>query len=139
MEFEGVKLSVPKRLVKSRFSFLDKTQLVKMKLRAMRAGVWFRALPRIDRVLIDLTIKVTDSIRSVSLAKCVLSVTRKLEGLLESRLVRSIREVGFPFACKLSLFAQKWGNLTAAEWAKDVGFARYLAVMHLNCHSCASV
>jgi hypothetical protein len=132
LEFEGVKLSVPKRLVKSRFSFLEKTQLVKMKLRAMRAGVWFRALPRIDRVLIDLTIKVADSIRSVSLAKCVLSVTRKLEGLLESRLARSIREVGFPLACKLSLFARRWGNLRAAEWAEDAGFARYLAVMYLN-------
>ena len=26
----------------------------------MRAGVWYRALPRIDRVLVDLTIKVAD-------------------------------------------------------------------------------
>jgi len=124
---------------KSRFSFLEKTQLVKIKLRAMRAGVWFRALPRIDRVLIDLTIKVADSIRSVSLAKCVLSVTRKLEGLLESKLARSVREIGFPLACKLSLFAQKWGNLDAVEWAKDAGFARYLAVMHFNGHSGAFV
>jgi hypothetical protein len=123
---------VPKRVSQSRFSFLEKTQLVKVKLRAMRAGVWFKSLPRIDRVLIDLTIKVTDSIRSASLAKCILSVTRKLEGLLESRLVRSIREVGFPLACKLSLFARKWGNLRAAEWAEDAGFARYLAVMHFN-------
>ena len=36
------------------FSFIDKTQLIKLKLKAMRAGVWFRALPRIDRALIDL-------------------------------------------------------------------------------------
>ena len=33
-------------------SFLDKAALVKLRLKAMRAGVWFRALPRIDRVLI---------------------------------------------------------------------------------------
>jgi len=105
----------------------------------MRAGVWFRTLSRIDRVLIDLTIKVADSIRSYSLAKCVLSVTRKLGGLLESRLARSIREVGFPLACKHSLFAQNWGNVTAAEWARDAGFARYLAVMHFNGRSGACV
>jgi hypothetical protein len=108
-----------------------------MKLRAMRAGVWFSGLPRIDRALIDLTIKVADSVRSASLAKCVLSVTRKLEGLFESRLVRSIREFGIPLACKLSLFARKWGNLRAVEWAKDAGFARYLAVMHFN--GCSAV
>jgi hypothetical protein len=37
------------------------------------------------------------------------------------------------------LCAQKLGNLDAVEWARDVGFARYLAVMHLNGHSCAFV
>ena len=117
---------------RSRFSFLDRTQLIKVKLKAMRAGVWFRALPRIDRVLIDLTIRVADSVRSASLAKCILSVTRKLEGLLESKIARAMREIGFPLACKLSLFAQKWGNIDARDWAKDMGFVRYLAVMKLN-------
>ena len=112
---------------------------MKMKVRAMRAGVWFKSLPRIDRVLIDLTIKVADSVRSASLARCVLAVTRKLDGLLESRLARSIREIGFPSASKLSFFAREWGNFDAVEWAKDVGFARYLAVMRFNGHACASV
>jgi hypothetical protein len=115
-------------------SFLDRTQLVKVRLKAIRAGVWFRALSRIDRVLIDLTIRVADSIRSPSLAKCILSVTRKLEGLLESKLARAMKEIGFPLACKLSLFAQKWGNRDAQDWSKDMGFVRYLAVMKLNGH-----
>ena len=116
------------------FSFLDKTQLVKLRLKAMRAGVWFRTLPRIDRVLIDLSIKVASNVRSVILAKCILSITRKLEGLLESRFVRAVREIGFSLAYKLSLFAQKWGNKAAKEWANDFGFVRYLAVMKLNGH-----
>jgi hypothetical protein len=98
----------------------------------MRAGVWFRALPRIDRVLIDLTIRVADSIRSVSLANCILSVTRKLEGLLESRLSRAMREIGVPLARKLSLFAQKWGHEGAWAWGADRDFAEYLAIMKLN-------
>ena len=114
------------------FSFLDKTQLVKLRLKAMRAGVWFRTLPRIDRVLVDLTIKVASNVRSVVLAKCILSITRKLEGLLESKLVRAIREIGFSLACKLSLFAQKWGNILAKSWVSDMRFARFLAVMNLN-------
>jgi hypothetical protein len=117
---------------KSNCRFLDRSQLVKIKLKAMRAGVWFKALPRIDRVLIDLTIKVVDNIRSTSLAKCIFSVARKLEGLLESKFSRAIREIGFPLACKLSSFAQKWGNRSAQDWAKDMRFVRYLAVMKLN-------
>ena len=116
------------------FSFIEKKQLIKFKCKAIRAGVWFKALPRIDRVLIDLAIKVTQSIRSPSLAKSIVSITRKLEGLLENRLERAMKEIGFPLARKLSLFAMKWGNRRAQEWAEEVGFVRYLAAMKLNEH-----
>jgi hypothetical protein len=116
-------------------NFIDKTQLIKLKMKAMRAGVWFRALRRIDRVLIDLTIKVARCVRSSLLANSILSITRKLEGLLESKFVRAIREIGFSLAHKLSLIAQKWGNKAAREWANDSGFARYLAIVKLNGHS----
>lgn len=113
-------------------SLLTKKQLVKLRLKAKRAGVWFRALPRIDRVLVDLTIRVASSIRSVTLAKNLLAVTRKLEGLLESRLLRAFRGVALELAQKLSLIAQKWGNTTAKRWASDVSFVNFLSVMHIN-------
>ena len=116
----------------SNSNFADRAELIKLKLRAMRSGVWFRVLPRIDRVLFDLTIKVTRCVRSGVLANIIFSIARKLEGFLETKLERAIREIGFPAACKLSLFAQKWGNKVAEEWASDFGFARYLAVMKLN-------
>jgi galactitol-specific phosphotransferase system IIC component len=114
------------------FGFLSKAQLVRLRLKAMRAGVWFRALPRIDRVLVDLTIRVASSIRSVTLAKNLLAVTKKLEGLLENSLLRAFREVGVRLAQKLSLIAQKWGNTSAKTWASDVPFVKFLAVMHIN-------
>jgi len=101
-------------------------------LKAVRAGVWFRALPRIDRALVDLTIKVTSHVRSVTLAKNILAVARKLEGFLESSLLRAFREVGFPRAQKLSLVAQKWGNTSAESWPSDLSFINFLAVMHIN-------
>jgi len=124
-------------LQNSTFSFLDKTQLIKLKLKAMRAGVWFRALPRIDRVLFDLTIKVARcSVRSSILAKSILSITGKLEALLESKLARAIRDIGFPLAHKFSLRAQKWGNEEAKEWAEDAGFAQYLAITKINGQPC---
>jgi hypothetical protein len=114
-------------------SFLNKKQLVKLKLRAMRSGVWFRALRRIDRVLIDLTIKVAPyTVRSVALARNLLSVMKKLEGLLESSLSRVMREVGFPLAQKVSSLAQKWGNPSASEWSSDLSFVSFLAVLSIN-------
>jgi len=119
-------------LQENTFSFLTKTQLIKLRLKAMRAGVWFRALPRIDRVLVDLTISVASSIRSATLAKNILTVMTKLEGLIESSLLRAFREVGLPLAQKLSSVAQKWGNIFANSWASDVSFIKFLAVMHIN-------
>ena len=112
--------------------FLEKSQLMKLKLKAMRAGVWFKALPRIDRVLLDLTIRVAGSVRSFTLAQKVLTVIRKLESVMESRFLRAVRENGFPIARKLGLIAQRWGNTTAKNWESDEGFARYLAAKSLN-------
>ena len=117
-------------------NFLNREQLIKLRLKAIRAGVWFRALPRIDRVLVDLTIKVADNIRSPHLARCILAITGKLEAIMESKLSRAIREIGLPIAQKLSLFAQKWGNKTAEKWANDKNFACYWAAMKLNGHPC---
>ena len=119
-------------LRRTSLGFLSKTQLVKLRARALRAGVWFRALPRIDRALVDLTIKVASSVRSAKLAKNLRAVTRKLEGLLESSFFRAFREVGLPLAKKISLIAQKWGNTFAKSWAFDTHFVNFLAVMHIN-------
>jgi len=114
-------------------NFIDKAQLVKLRLKAMRAGAWFRGLRRIDRVLIDLTIKVARyNIRSVALVKNILAVMEKLEGLLESSLSRVIREVSFPLAQKVSSLAQKWGNTSAKEWPSDSSFVTFLAVLSIN-------
>ena len=113
-------------------SMLNRTQLMKIKCKAIRAGVWFRALPRIDRVLVDLTIKVAENIRSARLVKCILAVMSKLEGLLESSFLRSIRAIGRSLAEKNSLIAQKWGNVSAKAWAVDSSFACFLGIMHSN-------
>jgi hypothetical protein len=111
---------------------LNRKQLIKLRIKAMRAGVWFRALPRIDRVLVDLTIKVTESVHSVSLARSIFAVVSKLEGLLESSILKSLKLTGRPLAEKLSSIAQKWGNTTAKNWVTDSSFAFFLAVMHTN-------
>jgi hypothetical protein len=112
--------------------FLDRTQLLRLKLRAMRAGVWFRGLRGIDRALVDLTLRVAVTVRSGLLARSLLSVTRRLGELLENKIGRAMREIGFSLARRLSQFAQRWGLRAARAWVNDLGFVRYLAVMHIN-------
>jgi len=111
---------------------LNRTQLLKIKCKALRAGVWFKALPRIDRVLVDLTIQIAENIRSAQLAKSIFAVVGKLEGLLESKFMRLARTVGQNLAENASLIAQRWGNVAAKGWSSDRSFAIYFAVMQVN-------
>ena len=112
--------------------FLKRAELVRLKLKAMRSGVWFRGLSRLDRVLVDLTIRVAGSVRSFILARNILAVVRKLEGIMESKFVRAVREVGFPIARRLSSIAQEWGNVGAKGWESEKRFATFLAAISLN-------
>ena len=113
-------------------SFLQRAQLMKLKTKAIRSGVWFRSLSRIDRVLFDLTMKVADTVRSFILAKNILSIVRKLESSMASKFLCAVQEIGFPLARKLSVIAQEWGNEAAREWKYDKGYAKYLAAMSFN-------
>jgi len=111
---------------------LRRANLLRLKSRALRCGVWFRVLSRIDRVLVDLTVNVVDGVHGFKLAKALWSVMKKLEDAFESRILHMTRTVGSPRARGLSLLAQKWGNRLAGKWVLDESFARFLAVMYVN-------
>jgi hypothetical protein len=101
-------------------------------MRAVRAGVWFRTLPRIDRALLDLSIKVAKSICSVTLAKSISAITSKLENSLRDSLSRTLKDQAVQLAQKVSAIAQKWGNVTAIRWGSDESFIRFLIIMNFN-------
>jgi len=120
---------------KSNVLQFDKKQLLSLKTRAMRSGAWFRALKRIDRVLIDLTIKVVVSIRSSRLAKSIQALANKLEYVMKSGFSRRAQEIGFSLAQKISSVGQRIGNASSISWALDSSFAFFLAMMHINNNS----
>lgn len=113
---------------------LGRTGLLKLRLRAQRVGSWLRNLNSIDRVLVNLTIRVADRVHSPALAKALFSIVNKLEEVSENNLAfsRTMREAGLRLARRLSSLAQKWGNAHARNWASDISFANFLAIMNLN-------
>jgi hypothetical protein len=106
--------------------------LAKLRLRAIRRGVWFRDLKCVERRLLDLTIVVVKRVHSVRLAKLVSAIVEKLLDAVESRVSRLTRTRGRELAEKLSKIAQAWGHKSAAGWPEDEGFVRFVAVMRLN-------
>jgi len=114
-------------------NMIGRAQLIKLRLKAMRTGAWFRSLRKIDRALVDLAIMVTHkNIRSKALAKNITSVMEKLERPSETSLMRIVKEVGYPLAQKASFLAHKWGNKSANTWRSDMSFANFLAILSIN-------
>ena len=104
--------------------------LAQTKRFALRRGIWYRILNRIERATIDLTLRYVDSIKSSKLAKMITAIVDKLQTAMQSRLDRLVGTVGVALAIRISETAIELGNKRAYLWAKDPGFAKFLVV---NC------
>lgn len=107
-------------------SFPSVRILTQTKKLALRRGIWFKILNRVERGVIDLTVKCVDNIKSIKLAKLLTAITDKLQSAMESTVDRLVRTVGLPLARKISNIAINWGNCLASKWADDHSFARFL-------------
>jgi hypothetical protein len=116
-------------------TLLTRSEMIKVKTRALRRGIWFRALTKTERACVDLAIMVVERVRSRLLQKVLFSIIKKLDEIMESQIQRLMSEVGVNLAKKVGRIAQMWGNESAVRWAEDSGFIRYLTITYLNmCH-----
>ena len=111
---------------------LTRSGLAKIKTKAIRRGLWFKVLSKAERAYMQLLMKLVERVRSLLVAKVVASIMEKLLDAMESKVKRVMREVGRPLAHKLSRVALSWGNSSATQWAKDINFVQYLAIMRIN-------
>ena len=108
--------------------FASVGMLAQAKRSALRRGLWFRTLNRVERAVIDLTLKCVDTIKSGKLAKVVTAIIQKLRSAMEGTVEKMVRAVGLPLTRKVSDIAVSWGNRLAVQWSDDLKFARYLAI-----------
>jgi hypothetical protein len=109
-------------------SLLCVRMLVQTKKLALRRGVWFKTLTRVERGIIDLTVMCVDSIKSTKLAKLVTAIMHKLQSAMERTVDKLVRTIGLSLTRKISTVAVSWGNHLASKWADDRAFARFLVV-----------
>ncbi|MEM2166708.1 MAG: hypothetical protein QW619_05865 [Candidatus Bathyarchaeia archaeon] len=98
----------------------------------MRRRVWFKALSSLERGLVDFVIKVVDKPRSPKLIKALARIIVKVKKAMMSPIKRLMEYVGKPLAKKISAIALRWGNKSAAKWAEDEGFIKYLTITDIN-------
>ena len=116
------------KTTKELFCSLSIRKLNETKKHALRRGVWFKALTRIERGIMDLTVKYVDNVKSAKLAKVLTAIIEKLQASTESILDKLVRTIGLALTQKISKIAVNWGNRLASMWADDPVFARFLVI-----------
>jgi len=106
--------------------------LVKIKSKALRKRVWFRALSKAERAIIDLTIKCVEKVRSTVLAGAISTIVGKILQFLEEGFMTRAERVGREIAEGLCSVGERWGNEACTNWKCDKCFVKFLGVNALN-------
>ena len=121
-----------KRVRGEAVSLLTRHGLMKARTRALRQRIWFRALSRVERGIVDLTIRCVERVRSRVLAGMVSKIVTKILKSLKPSFLETAMRVGRDLADEISETALEWGNECASRWRHDLGFIRYLGVRAIN-------
>ena len=100
--------------------------------RAWRKRVWFTACTRLERGIVDLTIRCVDTVRSARLALVLGRVVVKILKACRSRFVMRVEWTGSDLAARLSRIGASWGMAQAAGWTGDRAFRRWAGVNAVN-------
>src|SRR6266700_656264 len=99
--------------------------LIGLKTRGLRMRVWYWALDRMERGLVDLTIRWVDKVRSGRMTETLMRILEKLAQALETGVGRVLAR-GRVLAVRASELAVGWGNRSAFCWRFETAFANAL-------------
>jgi hypothetical protein len=111
---------------------IERQDLLKIKTKALRLNVWFRALSRTERALTDLTLRCVEKVRSNLLEAAISNIIDKILKALECTFLVRAEEIGSKIAKQLCNIGEQWGNKQAASWKQDKHFITFLGVNSLN-------
>ena len=106
--------------------------LTSVKRKALRKGVWYSTLDRVERGIMNLTARIVDRVDSEILGVELVKILAKLVKTLKSGFVRHMEKFGFGRVFELSRMAVEWGNSVAKVWVNDMGFVGYVSMMDVN-------
>ena len=94
--------------------------------------MYYRALDRLERGILDLSARLLDSAQSVVLLQQLYEIVMKLDEALKGRFQRHVESFGVRRVAEIILQALRFGYKDAVGWLRDPGLAEYLTVMDLN-------
>lgn len=101
--------------------------LSSLRARALRQRVYFRALTRIERGLVDLVIRIKRQIVNERLVAILLAICDRLQRALMGFRER-LRALALPHAQRLAALASRWGHPEAYLWPYDPSYLEYVGL-----------
>ena len=98
-----------------------------MKTRGLRRRVWHWALDRMERGLVDLTIRWVDKVRSGRITETLMRILEKLAQALET-VIEKVLEKGRELATRASELAVEWENESAFYRRFERIFSRAVSI-----------
>ena len=105
---------------------------MKTRAKAVRQRLWFKTLSKVERSIVDLTIRCVEKVRSRILAKIISNILAKILKTLEPSFLEAAMRIGREIADEVCGIAEKLGNVSASRWKHDLGFVRFLGVTAVN-------
>ena len=105
---------------------------MKARTRAVRQRIWFKALSKVERGILDLTIRCIERVRSRILNRMISDIVAKILKNLKPSFLETATKVGREIAYEICEIALKWGNLRASSWRHDSDFIQFLGVTAVN-------
>lgn len=104
--------------------------LAKLRIKALRNGLWFTSLSYEDRVLAGLVNKNIKIVKNPALATVIARIMGKLlYAMKNASYLSRIVQLGAPIAREYSAVAHSFGNKDALDWGKDPAFIKYWGTM----------
>ena len=107
-------------------------ELSKLRRKSIRKGVWFNALTKIQRGIVDLTLRYVERVRSKILEKVLSEIMSKLRYVVDHFFTWMLELTGQPIAERMSRAAAALGVKGADRWMEDQSYIQLLGLHDLS-------
>ncbi len=106
--------------------------LVEVRRRALRRGVWYRALDGVERGILSLASQILDTVRSSMLSIQLVKIIAKIRDVCKSGFIKHLERFGMARVRVIQAQAFSFGYEGAKTLSSDFDFVRYLIFLDFN-------
>lgn len=127
-------MMISKQLLKGTVPTPNQTisNLMDIRKKALRRGLWFRALTSMQRGIVNLTIRYVAAVKSSMLGRTLQDILKVLSQAIEQGYLHRFFIAGKDLAEHLSDAACSWGNKDAVKWKFDKAYILCLGMNKLS-------